>query len=368
VDVVPVTPGRDLGRFIRLPFRLYRDDPRWVAPIPSDERARLTPGRNPYFEHARAEYFLARSDGRDVGRIAASVDENYDRAHQERQATFGFFEAESAEAARALLSRAEEWARANGAQVLRGPMSFTTNDEVGLLLQGFESRPALLMPYNPPSYRGWIEASGFAKAKDLYAFRIGVMPHTPEPYARVADKVRKRYSATVRPVDLSRFAEELGRVKEIYNAAWQENWGFVPMTDHEIDHMAKQLKPALNPKLLIFVEVEGKPIAFALVLPDVNVALRPIRGRLFPFGLLRLLWTLPRIREGRLMALGIRSEYRRRGVDALLMDALVAGANAAGLREVEIGWTLEDNHLVNRNIEQMTGVHSKTYRVFEKRL
>lgn len=368
MDVVPVTTGRDLHRFIRLPFRLYRDDPRWVAPLPSDERARLTPGKNPYFEHAEAAYFLARDGGRDVGRIAASVDRNYDREHGERQATFGFFEAESAAAARALLERAEAWAREKGAEVLRGPMSFTTNDEVGLLIEGFDVRPALLMPYNPPVYRDWIESGGFSKAKDLFAFDITVPESTPEPYASAAPKVRERFKATVRRLDMKHFDEELERVKQVYNAAWRENWGFVPMTDHEVDHMAKQLKPAVNPKLVIFVEVEGEPVAFALLLPDVNVALQPIRGRLFPFGLLRLLWALPRIREARLMALGIRAEYRRRGITALLMEALTQASNEVGLRRAEVGWTLEDNDLINRNIQQMGGVRSKTYRIYERRL
>jgi GNAT superfamily N-acetyltransferase len=368
VDVVPVTSGRDLERFIRLPFRLYRDDPHWVAPLPSDERARLTPGKNPYFEHAEAAYFLARDGGRDVGRIAASVDQNYDRIHDERQATFGFFEAESPAAARALLAAAETWARTKGAEVLRGPMSFTTNDEMGLLIEGFDRRPALLMPYNPPVYREWIESGGFAKAKDLYAFDVLIPLRTPEPYASVALKVRARYQTTVRCLDMKRFDEELDRVKQIYNAAWNENWGFVPMTDHEVDHMAKQLKPAVNPKLVVFVEVAGEPVAFALLLPDVNIALQPIRGRLFPFGILRLLWALPRIRETRLMALGIRREYRRRGIVALLMEALTAACNEAGVRHSEVGWTLEDNDPINRTIAQMGGVRSKTYRVYERRL
>jgi GNAT superfamily N-acetyltransferase len=368
VDVVPVSSRRDLDRFIRVPFRLYSRDPLWVAPLPSDERARLTPGKNPYFEHAEAAYFLAVEGGRDVGRIAASTDRNYDREHGERQATFGFFEAESKEAAHALLAAAEGWARAKGAEVLRGPMSFTTNDEVGLLIEGFHLRPALLMPYNPPAYREWLESRGLAKAKDLYAFDVPVPAKTPEPYASVAPRVRSRYSATVRRLDMKQFDAELERVKQVYNAAWRENWGFVSMTDHEVEHMAKQLRPAVNPKLVVFVEVDGEPVAFALVLPDVNVALRPIRGRLFPFGIFRLLWALPRIRELRLMALGIRAEYRRRGIDALLMDELVAACHETGMRRSEVGWTLEDNDAINRHIAQMGGVRTKTYRIYERRL
>ena len=368
MHIAPVTAERDLARFIRLPFHLYRDDPNWVAPLPSDERARLTPGRNPYFEHAEAAYFLASDGLGDVGRISASVDRNYDRLHGERQATFGFFEAASPAAALGLLGAAADWARAKGAEVLRGPMSFSINDEVGLLVEGFGRRPALLMPHNPPAYAGYIESAGFTKAKDLFSFRVVVPPGTPEPYASVAAKVRRRFRATVRALDMKRFDEELDRIKQVFNAAWDRNWGYVPMTDHEVDHMARQLRAAVNPRLVVMVEVLGEPVAFALIVPDVNVALHPIRGRLFPFGVLRLLWTLPRIREARLMALGIRREYRRRGIDALLMEAMIEAANAARVTEIEIGWTLEDNDLINRNIKQMGGVRSGTYRVYERRL
>jgi GNAT superfamily N-acetyltransferase len=368
VDVIPVQGGRDLDRFIQVPFRLYRNDPHWVAPIPSDERVRLTPGRNPYFEHAEAGYFLAREDGQDVGRISASVDRNYDAFQGERQATFGFFEAVTAEAARALLGAAESWARARGAEVLRGPMSFTTNDDVGLLMDGFDRPPVLLMPYNPPAYGGWVEAAGFSKAKDLYAYDIRTPERPPEHFARMAEKCRDRYGVTVRRIDMRRFREELDRVKEVYNAAWERNWGFVPMTDHEVEHMAAQLKPALMSDLVLFAEIDRKPVAFALVVPDVNLILRRIRGRLFPFGIVRLLWGLPRLKEARLMALGVKKEFRRRGIETLLVAELMLAGRRRGLRGAELSWTLEDNHLINRTIEQAGGVRYKTYRIFERRL
>jgi len=368
LEVVPIGTGRELDRFIRLPFRIYREDPIWVAPLPSDERVRLTPGKNPYFEHAEAAYFMAREGGRDVGRISASVDQIYDRIHHERQATFGFFEAESAEATRALLGAAEGWARSKGAEIVRGPMSFNTNDEVGLLIEGFEHHPSILMTYNKREYAGWIESAGYTKAKDLLSHHLVLPRETPEAYRRVAEKVRRRYNVTIRSMDMKHFDEELERVKEVYNSAWLENWGFVPMTDREIDHMAKQLKPAVNPNLVIFAEVGTQTVAFALAMPDVNIALKPIRGRLFPFGILRLLWTLPRIHHSRLMAIGIRKEYRRRGIDALLMEALVRAGNENGIRSGELSWTLEDNYLILRNIEQMGGVRQKVYRIYERRL
>lgn len=368
MDVVPVQTRKDRDRFVRYVYRRYRNHPHWVAPLPSDEKARLTPGRNPYFDHADAACFLALDGGRVVGRIAASADRNYDAFQGERQAAFGFFEAESSAGAAALLAVAERWGREKGAAVLRGPLSFTTNDECGLLVEGFDHRPMILMPWNPPEYGGWIEAAGLRKAKDLYEWRVPV-PEEPQPvFQRIAALARKRDGIAVRPLDLKRFGAELARVKTVYNAAWERNWGFVPMTDAEIDHMAKQLRPAVVPELVVFAEVGGAPIGFGLILPDVNVALAKIRGRLFPFGIFQLLATLPRIRQGRLLALGVLPEYQKRGVGALLVEALMRALRARGFDYCEVGWTLEDNDAVHALIQGSGGTRSAVYRIYEKRL
>ncbi len=371
MDVVPVVSPKDLARFIRFPHQIYHDDPNWVAPLHSDEKTRLTPGKNPYFEHAEAAYFLARDRGRDVGRIAASVDRNYDAVHGERQATFGFLEAESAEGVEALIRAAERWGKERGASVLRGPMNFTINDDCGLLIRGFEAPPTILMPYNPPSYPGWVEKAGLKKAKDLFAFKVPI-PDSPDEelaqVSRIARKAGERYRVRVRPLDMKLFGEELQRVKEIYNSAWDKNWGFVPMTEHEIDHMAAQLKPAIVPELALFAEIDGEAVGFALALPDVNVALKPLRGRLFPFGIVRLLLTLPRIRTLRLMALGVKSGFRRRGIDAALVHQAAVASKARGDVWCEVGWTLEDNDLINRLIGAVRGEHYKTYRIYERSL
>ncbi|HEX7078395.1 MAG TPA: GNAT family N-acetyltransferase [Candidatus Eisenbacteria bacterium] len=368
MDLVPVKNPRDLDRFIHYVYERYRDDPHWVAPLPSDEKARLSPGKNPYFEHAEAAYFLAQDAGRVVGRVSASVDRNYDSFHGERQATFGFFEAESQAAAASLLAAAEAWAREKGAEVARGPMSFTTNDECGLLVDGFARRPALLMPYNKPEYAAWIEAAGYAKAKDLLSFHVAVPREPPATFARVSSLVKRRENVVVRSLVMKRFDEELGRIKEVYNAAWDRNWGFVPMTEAEIDHMAAQLKPAVVPELVRFAEVDGRPIGFGMVIPDVNVALAPLKGRLFPFGIVRLLLALPRLREGRFMALGVKREYLKRGIGALLVEELTRATIARGYREVEVGWTLEDNDAVNEVILGFGCVRTGVYRIYEKRL
>ncbi|HXF59917.1 MAG TPA: hypothetical protein VN539_08830 [Candidatus Saccharimonadales bacterium] len=371
MDVVPVVGGKDLARFIRLPHQIYHGDPNWVAPLDSDERTRLTPAKNPFFQHAEAAYFIARDGGRDVGRIAASVDRNYDQIHGERQAGFGFFEAESAAAARTLLDAAQAWGRERGARVMRGTMNFTTNDDCGVLIRGFDSPPTLLMPYNPPSYPAWIEEAGFSKAKDLFAFKVPI-PNSPadqiEKVTRIALKARDRYHVRVRKIDMKHFGEELQRVKDIYNSAWERNWGFVPMTEAEIDHMAAQLKPAIVPEMATFAEIDGETVGFSLALPDVNVAMKPLKGKLFPFGIVRLLWGLGRIRTLRLMALGVKAGYRRRGIDAALVHQAAVSAHAKGYVWCEVGWTLEDNDLINRLIEAVHGDQYKTYRIYERPL
>ena len=388
MEVVPVTSRRDLDRFIHVPFEIYRDDPHWVAPLNSDERVRLTPGRNPFFEHGEAALFLALESGPGggsgggsggsngssgsrrsvVGRIAASTDRNHDLVHGERQGAFGFFEAANPEAARALLSAAERWMRDQGATIARGPLSFTTNDECGLLVEGFGRAQPLLLPYNRAAYGEWITATGYRKAKDLYSFSIS-SPFTPPPaYRRVAEMARRRAGVVTRPIEMKRFGEELARVKEIYNGAWEKNWGFVPMTEAEIDHMAKQLKPAVVPEFIRFAEVNGRTVAFLLYVPDVNLALRGARGRLLPFGIFHLLFGLPRIRQGRLMALGVVPEHRRTGIAPALVTDLGDALERKGYRHSTIGWTLDDNETVNQLAVDYGCVRSATHRLYEKAL
>jgi GNAT superfamily N-acetyltransferase len=368
MDVVPVEGPRDLRRFIQFPYDHYRGNPYWVAPLPTDELARLTPGKNPYFEHAEAGYFLAREGDKTVGRVSASVDRNYDSFQGERQATFGFFDATSAEVAAALIAAAEKWARSKGAEVLRGPMSFTTNDECGLLIEGFNLRPVLLMPYNPPDYAKWIEGAGLTKAKDLYSFRCPVPDPLPPAYARIASRARMQEGLTTRPMNMRRFDEELAHVKVIYNSAWEKNWGFVPMTDREIDHMAAQLKPVVKAELIRFAEIDGKVVAFALCVPDANIALQKVGGRLFPFGIFKLLWALPRVREFRVMALGIGTELRRKGIAPLLIAELGVVTKDLGYTSCDIGWILEDNVAVHDMAQVMGGTRSSVYRIYERRL
>ena len=368
MEVVPVGTPRELDAFIRFPFEIYRDDPHWVAPLDSDEKVRLTPGKNPFFEHGEAALFLARDGGAIAGRIAASIDRNHDRVHGERQGAFGFFEARSAGAAAALLAAAETWARGKGATIARGPLSFTTNDECGLLIDGFGRSQPLLMPYNRSDYGGWIEAAGYRKAKDVYSFTRPGPYRLPPAFKRVTEMARRRNGVTTRPIDMKKFPSELALVKEVYNKAWEKNWGFVPMTDAEIDHMAKQLKPAVVPEFVRFAEVGGKAVAFLLYVPDVNLALKPARGKLFPFGIFHVLFGLPRIREGRLMALGVMPEYRRTGLAPTLVNDLGEALDRKGYTNSSIGWTLEENDDVNNLIVDVGATRSAIHRIYEKPL
>ena len=330
--------------------------------------------KNPFFEHAEAEYFLAERDGTVVGRIAAISNRLHNETHDDRVGFFGFFECIRDQAvADALFAAAAEWCRSKGHDVLRGPASFSVNDECGLLVDGFQYPPALMMPHNPPSYVELVERAGFAKAKDLWVYQggseEGYVP-VPERLARGTELIRQRLGITIRPLDLSRFDEEVETVKRIYNAAWEKNWGFVPMTDHEIDHLAAQFKPVVLPDLVPFVEKDGKVIAFALALPDLNVVLASNRsGRLFPV-ILKLLWKLKtnRLHRLRITLLGVLPEYRGKGIDAVLYHWIWTRGGMLNYSWGEAGWILEDNPAMNAGLVKMGFTVYKTYRLLDRPL
>ncbi len=373
VQVTPVRGGSEVTAFIRFPYSIYQGDPNWVAPLEMERRDFLNPKKNPFFEFGEVELFLARRGGQVVGRIAAVKDPHYNEFHGTKWGFFGFFECiNDVGVARALLDTAERWARERGFDTLVGPMNFSTNADCGLLVEGFDKPPAILMTYNPPYYATLFEACGLAKAKDLWAWELSSSAQPPEKVVRIAEKIREREGITVRHVRLDDFANEVKRIKAIYNAAWEKNWGFVPMTEAEFDHMAKEMKAVVRPELLLIAEVKGEPVAFSMTLPDANEALKVANGRLttfgLPIGLVKLALASRRIRRLRLVTLGIKEGYRRRGLDAILYLDTIRTAKQLGYEGGEIGWTLEDNHLVNRAIESMGGKKSKTYRVYQRSL
>jgi GNAT superfamily N-acetyltransferase len=334
--------------------------------------ALLSRTKNPFFEHAEAEYFLAERDEVVVGRIAAISNRLHNETHEDRVGFFGFFECiDDQSVADALFAAAADWCRSKGHDVLRGPASFSVNDECGLLVDGFDFPPALMMPHNPRYYVDLVERAGFVKARNLLVYQGGredLYVPVPERLARGTELIRQRLGITIRPLDLSRFEQEVGAIKEIYNSAWEKNWGFVPMTEHEIDHLAEQFRPVVIPDFVPVAEKDGKPIGFGIALPDLNAILRTNRsGYLLP-ALPRILWALKmrRLRRARIILLGVAPEYRGKAVDAMLYHWIWTRAEKLGYRWGEAGWILEENAAMNAGLEKMTFRVYKTYRLYDR--
>jgi len=337
------------------------------------QRELLSPKHNPFFQHADVCLFLARRNGDVVGRISAQIDHEHNRYHDERTGFFGFFESENDPAvASALLSAAEEWLRARGMERIRGPLNFSINGEVGFLADGFDSAPQVLMPYTQPYYLDLLEAFGYTKVQDLFAWRWESQP-VPEGPARMVRELRSRPEVRVRIANMKRFDAEVRTILDLYNEAWSENWGFVPATEAEARQMSRDLKLLADPHLVPFVEIDGRPAGVALAVPNLNEAIHDLNGKLFPFGFIKLFWRLKvrRVRTGRLLLLGIRKEYRTRryaGLAYLLCDEIYHQAHKRGYQWAEFSWTLEENRLINSLITKIGCTHYKTYRIYEKRL
>ncbi|MET0619587.1 MAG: N-acetyltransferase [Thermoanaerobaculia bacterium] len=365
---------RELSRFFDVADALYASDPLFVAPIRSDV-AKVFQGENPFFRHGEMQLFVARRDGRDVGRVAAILDRNHNDFHGEKAAFFGFFESENdPEVAGKLLEAAALWGRERKMTVLRGPTNPTLNDEAGLLVDGFDSPPVMMMTYNPPHYAALIEGQGFSKVKDLLAFWFPLEEKPLERLSRVAERFRRRSpEIQVRNVTRGSLKRDLGRIREVYNEAWDKNWGFVPMTGEEMDFMAARLKPLLVPELLWIGEAprpDGslEPMAFMLMLPDYNVAIAPTRGRLLPFGWLRFLLARSRVRTVRVVTLGVKKRWRQSGIQSIMMADSLRFLLKKGYTGAEVSWLLEDNELVIGAVRLWGGKLYKTYRIYEKRL
>ncbi len=339
-----------------------------------DVAALLDRRANPFFEHAEAEYFIAERDGTVVGRIAAIANRLHNETHGDQVGFFGFFECvDEQPVADALFETAATWLRERGFDTIRGPASFSVNDECGLLVDGFDTPPALMMPHNPRYYVALLERAGFAKAKDLWVYQggseAGYVP-VPERLAKGTELIRQRQGITLRPLNMRDFRGDVERVKQLYNSAWEKNWGFVPMTEHEIDHLAGQFKPVVVPDMVPFAEKDGRIIGFAIALPDLNVVFRQNRdGRLFPM-ILKLLWALKarKIRRARIMLLGVLPEFRGKGVDAMLYHWIWTRSGERGIYWGEAGWILEDNPAMNAGLEKMTFRVYKTYRLYDRGL
>lgn len=375
VSVEPVRSAADRDAFIEFQLTLYRDDPHFVAPIIAERRDFLDPRHNPFLAHAELELFLARRDGYVVGRIAAINDAQYNQFHNTETGFLGMFESvNDVGVAAALFDAASAWVKRKGMKQILGPVNLSFNHDCGVLVEGFEYPPAMMMPYNPRYYPALFTGSGFRKAMDLWSHELSTAIAPPEKVVRVAEKVRAQEGVRVRPLNMRDLPEEIRRIKSIYNAMLERSWGFVPMSEEEFDSIAARLKPLvqIRPELCLIAEVKDEPVAFSLTLPDSNVALRAARGRLtsmgLPVGLLRMLWAARGIDRLRVLLLGIKPGYRRRGLDGLLYLDTLRAARALGYVSGELGWTSEDNELINRAIESMGGRRFKTYRLYERML
>jgi GNAT superfamily N-acetyltransferase len=370
VTIRPVAGRRDLDCFIKLPMRLRRDDPQWVAPLLFERRAFLDRNKNPFFRHAEAEYFLAERDGRLVGRITAHVDRRWDEFQGGNDGMFGFFEVEDdRDAAAALVQAAVGWLRERARERMLGPMDFTTNDECGLLVDSFDRPPIILQPWHPPYYRQLLEELGMTKAMDMrmWDLWLGKLKQGNEfdPMIEAAANLSEQSGVVVRSMRKRDLKNEIGRFMEIYNEAWSRNWGFVPITEEEVAFQAKNLKPILVEDWAMIAERDGEVVGAALTLPDFNQVLAKMNGRILPFGWWHFLSGRRRIDRVRVFALGVKKAYQHLGVAAALYKRHRETAERMPQKGGQTGWILETNRAMNRAMEGMGGTIAQTYRLYE---
>lgn len=374
ITVSPVESRRDLREFVDFPWQVYRDDPQWVPPLKHEVRRFLDRRRHPFYRHGEALPLLARLGNRVVGRVVVSDDPRYNEQHGTNLGAFGMFEClDDTGAAAALVDAASAWLRGRGRTHMWGPIDYSTNYPCGLLVDGFDAPPRVMMNHHPPYYESLLASCGFRRAKDLYAWWFTDPHGMLERWRRRADRLAQRSGVTVRPLRFDDFEAEVERCMHVYNESWEQSWGFVKMTRDEFYYLARSLRRLAVPELLLLAEYEGEPIGFSMTLPDFNEALRPLNGRLttcgLPIGLARFLWRLRRVKTARMAVLGVREGFRRRGVtELLILSTLDHGKNVEGYTAAELSWTLEDNELINRAIETVGARRYKTYRLYEKAL
>jgi hypothetical protein len=374
VEIVPVRSKADWHAFHHLPYRIYADDPNWVAPLLLERRFHFDPKHNPYFQHAKAEFFIARRGGDVVGRITAQVDRLHQERYRDASGHFGFIEAiDDQDVFDALLKAAEGWLRAQGMQRAIGPVSFSLWDQPGLLVDGFDTPPYVMMNHHRPYYAGRIAAAGYAKAEDLIAYAYAPQAST-KTWEKLMARALRRGDVTLRNIrmDKAHFRGEVAMLLDIINDAWSDNWGYVPMTKAEIDDLAGILKLLLRPGDVAIAEYKGEPAAFTAIFPNLNEAIRDMNGRLFPFNWIKLLWRMKvkRPKTARMPMMGVRKALQATPIGAALALSVMRSVRdfnfSLGVKDSELSWILERNDRVRHVIEMVGGVPYKTYRVYEK--
>ena len=370
LEIISAESGSALKDFIDLPWRLYAAYPKWVPPLKKEVRRLLDPREHPFWEFSERVLFLARRGSETVGRIAGIIDRRHNEFHGERMGIWGFFEcADDPAAASALFSAVETWARQKGMAFLRGPLNPSANNEIGLLVEGFEYPPALMMPYNPPYYSGLVESGGFKKEKDLFAFLIDGDYRLPEWMDSLAGRIARKKGIGIRLINRKDYDGEFALIREIYNDAWSTNWGFVPLTEEEMRDIQKSVKSFVDPDLCFYIYYEDEPAAVCVIFPDINPLLKRLNGRIGLPGLLKALLYQREINGLRLLMFGVKEKYRQLGVPLLAFHHIYEVVRKKKkYRYLEMGWTLEDNEAVNALIEEAGGKRYKTYRLFRKSL
>ncbi len=368
VTVRPVETRAEQKRFLRLPWRIYADDPCWVPPLLMAQQELVNFRPHPFYEKSQCRSFLATRDGRDVGRITAIVNAGHIERYGEQRGFFGFFECDDdSEAARGLFAAARDWLRARGMTCVRGPTNPSLNYECGLLIEGFDTAPFFMMTHNLPYYARLVEENGFSKIEDLYAFwgKTSMLASLDSKLGTLVEGVKERFGVKVRPLDRSRFDEEVRMFIDIYNSSLGGTWGFVPLSAAEVRHMAASLKRLIVPELALVAEVDGKPIGSVFCLLDYNPRIKAINGRLFPFGFVKLLWNKQGIKRMRAISTNVVPEYQAWGVGLVLTAALVKPVLDWGMEEAEFSWVLESNHLSKRTLERGGAIVTKKYRIYQ---
>jgi GNAT superfamily N-acetyltransferase len=369
IEVSPVKSRKDLNDFIKLPWKIYRNDPQWVPPLISQQKAQLDKKKHPFFEHSIADFFIARRGKETVGTIVAILNNRHNQVHQENVGFFGFFETiNDYQVAEKLLDTVMDWAKAKKLDYIRGPENYSQNEIAGLLVDGFDTPPVILMAHNLPYYQEFIERYGFTKAMDLWAYCMDTNTQIPERVEKIVERIKERSSVTFRNINKKDFDNEIEKVKYVYNHAWEKNWGFVPATDHEIDHIAAELYQIVDPDIVFFAEVDGRPVGFSLAAPDINQALKKINGRLFPYGIFKLLYHSKKINRVRVIIMGVIPEYRNKGIDSVFyLDTYRKGVEK-GYNWGEFSWILENNDPMNTALRNIGARVYKTYRIYEKKV
>lgn len=365
ITVTEVSGYLERRAFLRLPWQIYKGDANWVPPLLLQVKQTLDTRKNPFYRRSSLKLFLARKSGRPAGRVAAIICPPHNEFHGEKVGFFGFFECiDDPGVAAALLSHAKDWLAAQGMEIFRGPSNPSTNHECGMLVDGFDSPPQVMMPYNPRYYPALLEQFGLKKVKDLYAYRL-FSDKIDARFSRLAQRVASRANLQVRAVDLKHFDRDVALIREIYNKAWEKNWGFIPVDEEEFRHLAKEMKSILEPSLALIGFADGHPAAFSVTLPNINEALQKINGRLFPFGLIKLMREARKIRSCRNLLLGVVPEYRRLGVDILLYKRTIDAGLTLGYTWGELSWILEDNAEIQTIMQKIGSSIYKTYRFYE---